>query len=84
MRITGFGKGNVGGGLADAWDRAGHPVTRLGRDGGNVSGFVFETPERLRESLVLIGNIERRRAELERRFPLLPDPRADAQIASCW
>jgi predicted dinucleotide-binding enzyme len=37
MRITVFGKGNVGGGLADAWDRAGHQVTRLGRDGGNVS-----------------------------------------------
>ncbi len=38
MRITVFGKGNVGGGLADLWDRAGHEVTRLGRDGGDVSG----------------------------------------------
>jgi predicted dinucleotide-binding enzyme len=37
MRITVFGKGNVGGGLADLWERAGHRVTRLGRDGGNVS-----------------------------------------------
>jgi hypothetical protein len=37
MRITVFGKGNVGGGLADLWERAGHQVTRLGRDGGNVS-----------------------------------------------
>jgi glyoxalase family protein len=45
-------------------------------------GFVFETPEHLGESLVLIGNIEHRRAELERRFPLLPNPRADAQIPS--
>jgi hypothetical protein len=27
----------VGGGLADLWERAGHQVTRLGRDGGNVS-----------------------------------------------
>src|SRR5690348_9603620 len=37
MRITVFGKGNVGGGLADLWERAGHQVTRLGRDGGEVS-----------------------------------------------
>jgi 8-hydroxy-5-deazaflavin:NADPH oxidoreductase len=37
MTITVFGKGNVGGGLADLWERAGHQVTRLGRDGGDVS-----------------------------------------------
>jgi 8-hydroxy-5-deazaflavin:NADPH oxidoreductase len=37
MRITVFGKGNVGGGLADLWERARHQVTRIGRDGGNVS-----------------------------------------------
>jgi predicted dinucleotide-binding enzyme len=37
MRITVFGKGNVGGGLADLCERAGHQVTRLGRDGGDVS-----------------------------------------------
>jgi 8-hydroxy-5-deazaflavin:NADPH oxidoreductase len=37
MRITVFGKGNVGGGLADRWDAAGHQVTRVGRDGGDVS-----------------------------------------------
>jgi hypothetical protein len=37
MRITVFGRGNVGGGLADLWERAGHQVTRLGRDGGDVS-----------------------------------------------
>jgi hypothetical protein len=37
MRITVVGKGNVGGGLADLWERAGHDVTRLGRDGGDVS-----------------------------------------------
>jgi glyoxalase family protein len=35
-------------------------------------GFVFEAPEHLGESLVLIGDLEHRRAELERRFPLLP------------
>ena len=37
MRISVVGKGHVGGGLADLWERAGHQVTRLGRDGGNVS-----------------------------------------------
>jgi 8-hydroxy-5-deazaflavin:NADPH oxidoreductase len=37
MRITVFGRGNVGGGLADLWERAGHQVTRLGRDGGSVA-----------------------------------------------
>jgi predicted dinucleotide-binding enzyme len=37
MRITVVGRGNVGGGLADLWERAGHQVTRLGREGGEVS-----------------------------------------------
>ena len=37
MRITVVGRGNLGGGLADLWERAGHDVTRLGRDGGDVS-----------------------------------------------
>ena len=37
MRIAVVGKGNVGGGLADLWERAGHDVARIGRDGGDVS-----------------------------------------------
>jgi predicted dinucleotide-binding enzyme len=37
MRITTYGRGNAGGGLADLWERAGHEVTRLGREGGDVS-----------------------------------------------
>ena len=37
MRITVVGRSNVGGGLADLWERAGHHVTRIGRDGGDVS-----------------------------------------------
>ena len=39
-------------------------------------GFVFEPADRLGESLVLIGDLESRREELERRFPLLANPRA--------
>jgi predicted dinucleotide-binding enzyme len=38
MKIAVVGKGNVGGGLADLWERAGHEVTRIGRGGGDVSG----------------------------------------------
>ncbi len=37
MKITVYGRGNVGGGLADLWEQAGHHVTRLGREGGDVS-----------------------------------------------
>ena len=39
-------------------------------------GFVFEPAEHLGESLMLGGNLESRRAELEQRFPPLPNPRA--------
>lgn len=38
MKIAVVGRGNVGGGLADRWERAGHEVTRIGKDGGDVSG----------------------------------------------
>lgn len=37
MKIAVVGKGNVGGGLADRWQRAGHDVTRIGSEGGDVS-----------------------------------------------
>lgn len=37
MKITVIGRGNVGGGLARRWERAGHEVTALGRDGGDAS-----------------------------------------------
>jgi predicted dinucleotide-binding enzyme len=37
MKITVLGRGNVGGGLADLWERAGHEVRRIGREGGEVS-----------------------------------------------
>jgi predicted dinucleotide-binding enzyme len=37
MKIAVVGKGNIGGGLADRWERAGHEVMRIGRDGGDVS-----------------------------------------------
>jgi 8-hydroxy-5-deazaflavin:NADPH oxidoreductase len=37
MKIAVLGRGNVGGGLADLWENARHEVTRLGKDGGDVS-----------------------------------------------
>lgn len=37
MKIAVVGKGNVGGGLAELWEKAGHDVTRIGRGGGDVS-----------------------------------------------
>ena len=37
MKIAVVGKGNVGGGLADLWEKAGHDVQRIGSEGGDVS-----------------------------------------------
>ena len=37
MNVAVIGRGNVGGGLARLWRAAGHDVTELGRDGGDVS-----------------------------------------------
>src|SRR5919204_4879543 len=37
MKIATIGRGNIGGGLGDFWEKAGHDVTRLGKDGGDVS-----------------------------------------------
>jgi hypothetical protein len=37
MNITTVGRGNIGGGLSRLWEQAGHRVTTLGREGGDVS-----------------------------------------------
>jgi hypothetical protein len=37
VNITTVGRGTIGGGLARRWERAGHTVTLLGRDGGDAS-----------------------------------------------
>jgi 8-hydroxy-5-deazaflavin:NADPH oxidoreductase len=37
MKITVIGRGNVGGGLADRWKKAGHEVRALGQEGGDAS-----------------------------------------------
>jgi predicted dinucleotide-binding enzyme len=38
MNITVIGRGNVGGGLAARWRKAGHAVEEVGGDGGDASG----------------------------------------------
>jgi len=37
MKIVTVGRGNIGGGLAGLWRKAGHDVTELGREGGDAS-----------------------------------------------
>src|SRR5215212_6305726 len=37
MKIAVVGRGNVGGGLGDLWEKASHEVKRIGREGGDVS-----------------------------------------------
>src|SRR5215208_4595321 len=37
MKIAVVGRGNVGGGLGDLWERASHEVKRIGREGGDGS-----------------------------------------------
>jgi 8-hydroxy-5-deazaflavin:NADPH oxidoreductase len=37
MKISTIGRGTIGGGLAALWRAAGHEVTELGREGGDVS-----------------------------------------------
>ena len=36
MKIATIGNGKIGGGLADLWEKAGHEVTRIGHEGGDV------------------------------------------------
>jgi predicted dinucleotide-binding enzyme len=47
MKIAVVGRGRVGGGLADLCENARHWLTRIGRDGGEVSdadGFLIAAP----------------------------------------
>jgi predicted dinucleotide-binding enzyme len=37
MKIAVVGRGNVGGGLGDLWEKASHEVKRIGREGGDVT-----------------------------------------------
>jgi 8-hydroxy-5-deazaflavin:NADPH oxidoreductase len=37
VKITTVGRGNIGGGLAELWRKAGHEVQELGQEGGDAS-----------------------------------------------
>jgi hypothetical protein len=62
VRITVIGRGNVGGGLAERWRRAGHEVTELGREGGDASAadvlLVAVPGEAVADALANVRGIE--------------------------
>src|SRR4051794_9205092 len=62
MRVAVVGRGNVGGGLADLWERAGHQVARIGRDGGDVAdaeAVLLAVPgDRVASALETVAGIE--------------------------
>ncbi|MBV9047869.1 MAG: hypothetical protein JOY58_06350 [Solirubrobacterales bacterium] len=62
MKITTIGRGNIGGGLGELWANAGHEVTAIGRDGGDVSGadavLIAVPGAAVREALVGIQGLE--------------------------
>ena len=64
MKIAVLGRGKVGGGLADLWERAGHEVTRIGREGGDASdveAVIVAVPGgAIREALDNVQGIERK------------------------
>ena len=62
MNITVIGRGNVGGGLARRWEKAGHTVQTLGRDGGDAAAadvIVVATPSAaIADALGKVSGIE--------------------------
>ena len=61
MHVAVIGRGNVGGGLARKWERAGHTVTEIGRDGGDASAadvlLVAVPSNRITEALGNVGDV---------------------------
>src|SRR5438128_617694 len=62
MNISTIGRGTIAGGLARLWEQAGHNVTALGRDGGDVSDadvvFVAVPSGSISEALGKVTGIE--------------------------
>lgn len=61
MHVAVIGRGNVGGGLARKWERAGHTVTEIGRDGGDASAadvlLVAVRANLITEALGRVGDV---------------------------
>jgi 8-hydroxy-5-deazaflavin:NADPH oxidoreductase len=64
VKIATIGRGNVGGGLADLWEKAGHEVQRIGSDGGDVSGadaVLLAVPSgAIQDALAGVSGLERK------------------------
>ena len=62
MQLAVVGRGHLGGGLGDLWERAGHEVTRIGRDGGDASGsdaLLIAVPSNaIDDALASVGDIK--------------------------
>jgi predicted dinucleotide-binding enzyme len=62
MNIAVIGRGNVGGGLAGLWERAGHHVATFGKDGGDASSadvLVIAVPSgSIADALARVSGIE--------------------------
>ena len=62
MNIVTIGRGRIGGGLGKLWRAAGHEVTELGRDGGDVSNadvvLVAVPGAKISEALARITGLE--------------------------
>jgi predicted dinucleotide-binding enzyme len=62
MNITTIGRGNIGGGLARLWERAGHTVSTLGSDGGDASSadvvLVAVPSDAVSDALGKVGGLE--------------------------
>ena len=62
MRIATIGRGNIGGGLAKLWRAAGHEVTEIGHEGGDVADaevvLVAVPGAVIREALAAVRGLE--------------------------
>jgi predicted dinucleotide-binding enzyme len=62
MKIATIGRGNVGGGLARLWEKAGHEVQEIGREGRDVSGadaVLLAVPSgEIQEALASVSGLE--------------------------
>jgi predicted dinucleotide-binding enzyme len=69
MRIVTIGNGNVGGGLARLWTKAGHDVTAFGGEGGDAwdaDAVVVAVPGgAIREALAKVKGIEGKRPSMQ-------------------
>ena len=62
MKVTVVGRGNVGGGLAELWRKAGHEVQEVGQDGGDASdsdAILLAVPsDAIRDALGNVAGVE--------------------------